>query len=141
MIEQWTRWEPIEGLEGKYDVEFIVNNLKEFTMLLVNPYNTETKIQVIFENSVNAYTKTNESYRQRIVSDLSDEYGSDFYGAWTFFKVNNSTYLRSLLQQPSGSINSSKFIHFAFVAYDSIIDVIATYEPKVILINNSGNKQ
>lgn len=133
MIEQWIEWKPIQGLEENYYyVELISNNgIGEFKMQLAS--DNKAKLIVLFENSVNAYKRTDESFRQSTVADIL--YNSGAIGP--FFKINNSNFVQSLLQQPGETANPAKFIHFVFVEYNSIIDVIATYEPKVILINNA----
>ncbi|MFA6066404.1 MAG: hypothetical protein WC707_04470 [Candidatus Babeliaceae bacterium] len=134
MIEQWIRWEPIEGLEKKYCIHSIEDTLEGFSVLLSNIHNKEQKIRIIFENSVDAYRNTHENFRSSLKYALSLKYGDTFYGSWTFFKVTNSLYIQWLFEQSFGTSDSLNFIHFSFIATNSILDIVTNYEPKIELI-------
>lgn len=135
MTEQWTKWEPIRGLANKYYIDSISNDENGFIIQLSDANNEEKKIRVIFEDSVYASRDTDESFRRNTVGILHEQYGIDFYGDWTFFKVTNSSYLKWLSVESYGITDSLHFTHFSFVAADSILDVVTNYEPKVILID------
>lgn len=70
-------------------------------------------------------------FRQSTINDLDARYGMEFYSEWTFFKVVNSEYMQWLSKQSYSIVGSEPLIHFSFLAVDSIVDVIATYGPKV----------
>ena len=135
MLEQWTRWEPIQGLAKKYCIDSIIDDTKGFSILLSEYYDEKKKARVVFENSVDAYRSTNESFRLSILYDLSGKHGNEFYAGWTFFKVTNSLYIQWLFEQSYGTSESLNFIHFSFISDDSILDVVTNYEPRVELIN------
>lgn len=131
MIEQWTRWEPLQGLARKYYANFTAETPNKLEMILTASHDVGAPVRVLFEGGIDAYRGTNESFRLLTMSDLSERYGSAFYGDWTFFKVENSLFIKWLLEQSDGLDNREKLLHFSFVAGNSIEDVIATYEPKI----------
>ena len=135
MNEQWTKWVPITGLAQKYYIDSISDNIKEFSILLSEYYDRKKKIKIIFENSVDAYRSTDESFRLTTMEKLGQKYGRSFYGDWTFFKVTNSSYIQWLCDESYASSYTSSFIHFSFIAGDSILDVVTNYEPKIEVIN------
>lgn len=138
MTEQWVKWEPVEGLSANYYMESILDTSDGFTIHFFDTNDEEKRIQVIFEYSVSAYKSTNESYRLNTMHKLAEHYGKHFYEDWTFFKIANSSYVQWLSEESYGITNSLHFIHFSFLTPNSFLDVIATYEPKVILINHSS---
>lgn len=129
MIEQWIQWIPINNLISKYYIDTIIDDLENFRIILSELNNRNNKIQVIFKNSVDAYRSTDESYRLKIIDELNKQYGKQFYVDWTFFKIEKSEYIKWLVNQSYDTISESS-IHFAFVAADSILDVVTTYEPE-----------
>jgi hypothetical protein len=129
--EQWIKWEPIKNLAPKYYIDSISDNIDEFSITLSDADN-KNKIKVTFETLVLSYRSTNESFRLSIIKYL-DECNIE-YSKWTFFKIINSTYIQWLSEQSYGIIESIPPTHFSFVAGDSIVDVIAVYEPKVDFI-------
>jgi hypothetical protein len=134
MTEQWTQWNPIPGLAKKYYIESVSGSIEGFKIVLHKEGNKKEKSLVFFENSVDAYRSTDESFRLKIVYELAKKYGDDFYAEWTFFKVNNSSYTQWILEQASGTADDTNFIHFAFIDPDSILDVICQEDPKIQLL-------
>lgn len=47
--EQWIKWEPIEGLDTVYTINEISNNLKDFTVLLIDLDNDKKKIRIFLK--------------------------------------------------------------------------------------------
>ncbi len=83
--EQWIKWEPIEGLDTVYTINEISNNLKDFTVLLIDLDNDKKKIRIFFKDSVDAYRYTEECYRLNIGSLFTQPTGENLYGRWGFF--------------------------------------------------------
>lgn len=129
--EEWTRWEPIVGLANKYDVEFIFDGAKGLTIRLYQDSQFEKKVDIIFEHYADAYRHTNESFRIDVMHTLTQKYGREFYGEWTFFKVKKSEYLQWLSEESADYSDKFPFVHFCLMGTDSIIDIIARYEPVV----------
>ncbi len=131
--EQWIKWEPINGLSCKYQIDSVSDTIDGFFIVLSSTTN-EKKIKITFEGYLLSYRKTDESFRQSTVTFLEEHYKTKFYAEWTFFKVINSTYLQWLSEESYGFSDSVPPIHFSFIDDDSILDVVATYEPKVEFI-------
>ncbi|MCR6106975.1 hypothetical protein HXA34_11810 [Salipaludibacillus agaradhaerens] len=131
MNEQWERWEPIKRLSNKYYIESISDSIKCFKITLCESNDERKKVEVIFDDSVHAYRSTDESFNLKTINTLDEHYGTRFYSNWTFFKVNNSEYTNWLYEQSYGIAASQPLIHFCLIASDSIVDVIAAYEPKI----------
>lgn len=136
MQEQWTRWEPIKGLAGKYYIDFITDSLDEgFKVILTERDNEKKTVHVIFKDSVDCYTSTNESYINHLIFNLDKDYGPSFYGDWTFFKITNSDYLKRLSVISSTISDDANFTHFVLLASDSMLDIITNYEPEIKFID------
>jgi len=72
--------------------------------------------------------------KSSVINKIDERYGTEFYAEWTFFKVTNSEYIQWLSEQSYGIAESESLIHFSILAGDSIVDVIAAYEPKITII-------
>lgn len=132
--ENWLRWEPISNLDGKYNLEFI-SNVNEFTLLLSQVKNKDKKVKLSFNKSVEAYRVTYESFRQNLINQLTEKYGSEFYSCWAFFKVYNSKYIEWLSEESSGYSDYINLKHFSIFTGEFIIDIIDLFEPTVEIIN------
>ncbi|GAC43779.1 hypothetical protein [Paenibacillus popilliae] len=131
MQENWERWEPVSGLSSKYYIKSLSDSIEGFKLFLFDANDEKKKVEVVFEDSVHAYRSTDESFRQSTINTINERYGTEFYAEWTFFKVTNSGYIRWLSEQSYGIAESEPLIHFSILAGDSIVDVIAAYEPKI----------
>lgn len=129
MLEEWTQWKPIKHLVSKYYIDSVVDTIKGFKIELSQYDSPKNKICVLFQNSVYSYRSVDESFISNILGELSKKYGKSFFHSWTFFKVTNSSYLQWLSQQSEGISDYRLLIHFSFISFDSILDVICDYEP------------
>lgn len=136
MQEQWIKWEPISHLAANYYVESISESLDGFFLILFNSENRQDKVMVKFTRSVDSFRRTTETFTYLTIDSLDDRYGANFYVNWAFFKIKNSQYLKWMNEQSYGISEERNFMHFCFLAVDSIVDVIANYEPEVIHIQN-----
>lgn len=134
MIEQWQQWKPIKSLVQKYHIDSIHDTDSEFKVRLSSSRGPEQTIEINFGHGVESYTRTNESFKLTLIRDLDDTYGTDFYGDWTLFIVNNSEHIRTLEVQSGGWSNSRKLVHYSLLASDSILDILCTTEPMVKII-------
>jgi hypothetical protein len=140
MKEEWVRWEPIEGLTGKYDIKSLCTDTNSLIITLYSCTSKEKhKIEFKFTSFVNAYRETNESFRINLFHELSKKYAGNFYGDWTFFKVVNSEYIAWLIQD-SCAHAALKMIHFCLMGYDSVVDIITCHTPLVRIIKLPNNK-
>jgi hypothetical protein len=136
MNEIWTQWKPIDGLSYGYYIDAINDTFDGFSIWLAEEQERSKGVLVSFQNSVYAYRSTSEGFRQRTISMLNDNYEDNFYAQWSFFKVENSKYLQWLSQESFTLTDFLSVNHFVFIAQDSILDIAATYEPRVELISN-----
>jgi len=136
MEEKWTRWEPIDGLEGQYAIKSVIEDTEAFTLNLFKWDDSKKKVLITFDGIVCSYRSTDETYRDKLICDLEEKYGATFLSGWTFFKVNNSNYVKWLSEQSYGiSDHFSCTQHFSILGVDCVFDIIASYEPKVEIIN------
>ncbi len=134
MTESWERWEPVSGLAKKYYVEKIEELDEAFSISLVDYNNDSNKILLDFNYLVDSYRSVYGTFRHKLIVELDEKYGSDFYGHWTFFKVNNSEYLKWLNQESYTITSSLSLIHFSLIAIDAVVDIIAYDEPKITFL-------
>lgn len=128
MSEQWTRWEPIEGLLSTYDIDAVFDTSEGLKVILEC---SQKKVAVFFKNGAASYIKTDETLRYKKIIELSEKYDGNFYANWTFFKVKNSEYLKWLEEQSCTISQGYDLQHFCFMTDDSILDVATSGEPIV----------
>ncbi len=124
-MEEWIRWEPIDGLSGQYSLDSFAWSEKGFNVELINHKNKE-KIEILFDGYIDGFRYTYESFYL--------ELPRDFYGEWKLFKSTNSEYLKWLSEKSCTLSDQMDFIHFCIVGGDEVIDIVANYEPKVRFI-------
>jgi hypothetical protein len=130
--EKWVKWEPVQGMSFRYDVEYILDKFDSFEIVLIDMVDKNKKVKLVFENSVNAYRVVEESFRSQLLVEVGNF--NKEYENWTFFKVENSSFLNWLYKESSGMLKELKPIQFSFITTDSIIDIVSTYHPKVEFI-------
>ena len=133
-MEKWTRWEPINGLSGSYYHDSFLWSEKGFIIELINEGQGK-RVQILFDNYVDAFRYTNESFYLKIFDNSSQENDTDFYANWSFFKIANSEYLAWLSEKSCTWSDRFNFIHFCIVGGDEVIDIVTNYEPKVTIID------
>lgn len=135
MQEEWTRWKPIEGLAEKYDIDYILDGTNGLIIRVYEDNDPAKKIDVIFERYTDSYRHTKESFRSELIHSLDNKYGKSFYTKGTFFKVTGSEYIKWLSNASNTYSDMFPLIHFCILGVDSVVDVIARYEPTVIMIS------
>lgn len=131
--ETWTHWKPLEHLASTYYVDSIISTGKTFKVNLYEEDDKDKKVTILFENSVFTYRYTYELFRTYLIFTLDGLYGKKFWADWRFFKVLNSEYLNWLSSQSVTNSNTLDLTHFSIITLDAVVDIIAGYEPKVIL--------
>lgn len=128
MTEQWIKWEPIPELFPHYRIDKISNTLEDLSILLSQANNPDIKIRVTFKEPIEAYRNTYETFRIKI---------SNKYECRSFHKVEDSEYLQWLFEQSKSSNldNNMKFTHFAITTDDTVLDIIAKYDPLVEFVH------
>ena len=136
-MEKWTRWEPEKNLAPKYYIESITDRIEDKFNMILSDSKTKKKVLISFPHGIEAFRSTSESFILLTIDTLDKTYGTDFYGDWTFFKVEDSEYLKWISSQTYNIYDESKFpfIHFCFLGIDSMIDIITTYEPTITFLD------
>lgn len=131
MDELWERWEPCIGLGAKQYVEYIQDDMNIFKIRLYETYHSTERIDILFNDQVYAYRRTDETLRARILLFLDAKYGNLWYANWSLFAVTNSNYIDWLSKESCTISDHMLLQHFAIVAGDSLVDIATTYEPQV----------
>ena len=131
--EIWTHWQVSPKLSGKYSIDFIQDDDHQLALHLSLGKHKNPKVHVYFKNAIYAFRKTDEGFMYKTIIQLEQNYGASFYTKNTFFKIENSAYLQWLTEQSHGLAELLNFSHFCFLGENSIVDVIASYEPEIAL--------
>ncbi|MCL4415097.1 MAG: hypothetical protein M1365_00125 [Actinobacteria bacterium] len=84
-MEEWTRWEPINGLSGKYSINSLTI-AEDKLIIQLSDHDKVKKIEIVFDNGIDGYRYTYESFCFKIFGDLSEKHGTEFYKNWSFLK-------------------------------------------------------
>jgi|ERR1700733_3048098 len=134
MHEKWTRWEPIKNLSKHYYVKSISDTFSGgLKIKLIDDRDPEKKVLVSWPNSVDAYRKTYETFTLLTLSNIDKQYGENFKG-WTFFKIENSEYLKWISEQSCKITDSFNLKHFCIYSTEEMVDVLSCVEPEVSII-------
>lgn len=133
VTEQWERWDPISYIPGKYDIESVLFKQDTLDVVLFDTHDEKNKIRIFFEEPIDAYRITEETFRRNTFHELDKNHSKDFWhNCMFFFTVKNSEYMRWLSQESSGISESSyNFTHFSFFTLNFVLDVIATHPPHI----------
>ena len=118
----------------KYYIGSISDSIDGFTIVLADAIGNSPKIKIIFENRVNAFRNSEEAFRLSTIRYLNENYDNGFYANWTFFKAENSEYLKWLSEQSGEISDHYGVMHYSIITDDEILDIAATYEPTVTFI-------
>lgn len=143
MQENWEKWEPIIKLEQKYNIDAIEYTIKGgFKITLskcgaIFPKDNDKvkKVIITFKAGIFAHRETDESFMLYTIKMLKNNYGSDFFSKWTFFKVTNSAYLKWISEQSFGLADSYPLTHYSLLAGNAALDIVNDDEPVVEFID------
>ncbi len=129
-------WEAAKGLNAKYYIDTILDSDDDgFIIELSEQNNNKKKVRITFKDWVWSYKYVQEIFATNRLDEVRGKHEKDFFKGRTFFKISESNYLRQLSQESSDILNYyGGAIHFCFVSAESILDVIANYEPTIEFI-------
>lgn len=134
--ENWIRWEPINNLARKYYGVSIKKEVgRQLKIVLSDAKNEKKNVLISFSAGIIAYRRTDETYTMDTIEWLDKTYSTHFYGDWTFFKIENSGYLKWLSGKSSGIADNLNLTHFCILAVDVLIDIVALNEPIVTFLD------
>ena len=143
--EQWEKWEPAPGLAQRYDMLVCCDDYRiGFKVVLCNPKNQHEQVHLLWKNSVECYTSSNETQVYVKFSELVRRHEKHLFRDWTFFKVNNSEYLRRLSISSGTLSDIYNLEHYAIATEETILDIIGGGNPHVEFVNvlvSSANDQ
>jgi hypothetical protein len=137
MQEKWTQWKPLVDAANKYYIESISIKVDEFKILLVDAVGDSPKVSIFFPHFINNFRINDEGFRLLTIAYLNKNYEGNFYSEWTFFKIENSEYLKWISEQSYGISDDCRLVHFCILTDDEIFDFVASSEPKVEFIKES----
>jgi len=129
-MEEWIRWEPVNDLSGKYYLDSW-SWPEEGLLIGLSNEKKAKKIQILFAGTIGSFRYINESFCFKICGNLSEKYGDEFYKNWSFFKIENSEYLKLMSDSSHGWADRFHFKHFCIVGGDEIIDIVVNSDPEV----------
>jgi hypothetical protein len=134
MQEQWTRWEPVEGLAKKYYIESISDTKEGVKIVFSELEDRKRQLHMLFKNSLYAYRYTGLCYMGPVLCNIDQEYGRSFYDARTFFEVENSEYMQWLSTESFGWSDMHLLEHITCVAVNGLVDIVTNYRPEIIIL-------
>lgn len=133
-MEEWTRWQPVQGLLEKYSIDSLLFSYDGLTIKL-SAQNGAQKIEICFDDTVDSFRSINKKFTSAIFKNLSDKYGDNFYKDSNFFIIKNSPYLQWISRNSNGVSDQFPFVHFCILDSEKIIDILACYQPIVKIIS------
>lgn len=158
ITERFIRWKPIfnnfdELMASSSELMLYCSTWYSLQSISYNKNSLKLKLQsgdlnnqcekindlyITFENSVISYRCTNESLRLLNANNICDQLHHNSHDPWVFLKVINSVYIKNLIKISNANLDYSALMHFSIIELNSVIDVIATHEPKIELIQVSN---
>jgi hypothetical protein len=137
MEDNWIQWKPAENLQAKYYIEALCDSLQGFKIVLSDVNDRNKRVLINFRTSAYAYRRTDETSRYRLILQLKEKYGGSFYGNCSLFKVENSSYVKWVIEESEEIVADREFLHFCIIAGDSVLDIIDYDEPEVTIIDSA----
>lgn len=133
--EEWVRWTPLGDLPTKCYIDAIEVIADQLTIFLYNEKEACT-ISLEYKNNFYTYKTSEEICHIEFLDDILGKYGDDFIYSSRFFTIHNSSYIAWLIQQSSGLLQADNLQHYFILGATSIVDVIASEEPEVMITYN-----
>lgn len=131
--ERWVRWDILNRALGKMYLESFVYDTNGIEIVL-ECENENIAIRILFDSSVLAFRGSDEGRRLSTIIFLEENYGSAFYANWTFFKIDNSSYVQWFNEETYNIYSNYHIEHYVFLSADDIVEVLSIYPPTVTLI-------
>jgi hypothetical protein len=127
LSEKWIRWELKEGLEKKYDIDILENIDNKLLVKLSDAKNIK-KLNLEWDGSMEFYIHSYETARDKLCENPD-------VMKWTFFKIENSEYLKWIKENFTKIYENRELYHFCIVGINFVLDVVANDYPTIIDIS------
>jgi len=127
MAEKWIQWKPVDNLEKLYtanSIKFINTEI----IVTLTPVNQSNNAKIAFSASAAAYRFTSSPYDLSAYAKKAICYPNT---NWSFFQVENSSYLKWLSKMSSTLSDDQKFSHYVITAKNKTIEMIIHHEPDI----------
>jgi hypothetical protein len=125
MSERFVPWLTLEGVPPKLFVEAIHDDVEGLRFLLRGHDPAKPTLRIKFEAAV-GYQNINESYRLATWARVRAEGPLP-----TLLIIEDSEWLKWLVQEAGGVLDSAKLVHYAIYSLEDCIDVASEFEPVV----------
>jgi len=131
MKDQWIKWSPNIPVQRKYYITRIDDNVDGMYVYFVSTED-HSKIRMYFPGIVYAYRTALELSALETLDHVVAEDGHWMGAEWTFFLVENSSYIDEMINNSKGIYADYDLKHFAVVSGESILEVITEVLPTFI---------
>lgn len=130
--EEWVIWKPHENVPTKCWVDIVNNTPQSLNIILSDEKETRT---IFLDFNYNFYMckVSEETCTLELLDDTIAKYGKAFIFDSAFFIIHNSSYVEWLIQQSNGLLQVDNLYHYCIFGVNSVVDVIASQEPKVTI--------
>ena len=133
--EQWMRWQPADNLRNGYYIDSTCNDKNGLKIVLIETENAKKAVTVLFDSGIYCYRDTYETYTHSRMLEACERQGRELFYGTNFFKVTNSDYIKWVSEQSGGISNCQPLEHFVIFTQDSMVEILAYYEPRVEFID------
>jgi hypothetical protein len=121
MNKKWNIWKPKENLIEKYHIDFVIDNDNGLIIKLSNRINNK-KLIIKWGGVVESHMYSKEGCNTELFNSLDSK-------KWTFFKIEDSKYVKWIKEQSWGIYDDRELKHFSIIGSNAVLDIIIDYEP------------
>ena len=134
ILEKWYNWQPLQKMHGEYYIKSCTNHDFCSLTIILGQYNAPSETEIHIQiNGIEAYKVTNETYKLKIWTYLSDTH-KGLNRKWPLFRIEESAFLRQLSDESNGISNSLHFKHYCIMDSEWVIDIVTPAEPVVEIV-------
>jgi hypothetical protein len=123
MDMKWNIWKPKDNLIEKYHIDSVIDSGSGLIIKLSNGISNK-KLMVKWGGVVESHMYSKEGFNRELYNSSESE-------KWTFFKMDDSKYIKWIKEQSCGIYEDHKLKHFIIVGSNAVLDLIVRREPVV----------
>lgn len=133
MKNRWRKWDPNILVQRKYFTKKMVEDEDGLHIFFISVEDDDdSKLRMEFPGMVYAYRSMEELSALETINQVVDEDGHWMAPEWTFFIVEESSYVDEVKSNSKGIYADYDLIHFAVMAGESLTEVITDMLPYVM---------